>query len=426
MNAKIRKIHIIGLNSFDFKELPLSLQNLIKKTANIAVPEPYISEIRKWEDLFTRNQKKNFFKSKSDVNLINWLKESKNDVILLSRGDPLWFGIGRVLIENFRSEELNFYPSNTCLQLALSKLKKPWQNIKSVSIHGRDAKDLIKALKSREFNLAILTDKKEGSVELVQQTLLKLKLNDSYEFWLCENLGLQKERIRKINVAALLPRDISDLNIIILLKKEKHTNNKILPLFGLDDYIFKSFEDRPNLITKREIRVQILADLELPETGTLWDIGAGCGTIGLEALKLRPKLKLYSIDKRFGSKTLIAENAKRLEVFPEKIIEEDINQILGNNKFKNLVTPNRLVIGGCDKNTKIFIIRKFSEILLKGSIIVIQIISFEVLQEIQTTFKELDFNINLNLIQTFKGISIADGTRLEPNNPVFLIKGTKN
>ena len=45
-------------------------------------------------------------------------------------------------------------------------------------------------------------------------------------------------------------------------------------------------------MTKREIRIQILADLELPQEGVLWDLGAGVGSVGLEALRLRPKLKL--------------------------------------------------------------------------------------------------------------------------------------
>ena len=49
-------------------------------------------------------------------------RSRKTDVILISRGDPLWFGIGRILLENFSKDELSFYPSNTCIQLAFSKL----------------------------------------------------------------------------------------------------------------------------------------------------------------------------------------------------------------------------------------------------------------------------------------------------------------
>ena len=71
-----------------------------------------------------------------------------------------------------------------------------------------------------------------------------------------------------------------------------------------------------------------MADLELPKNGVIWDIGAGCGSIGLEALKLRPDLDLFCFDKRIGSKSLILENSKRLSVKPKFIFEVDINNIL--------------------------------------------------------------------------------------------------
>ena len=107
-------------------------------------------------------------------------------------------------------------------------------------------------------------------------------------------------------------------------KTKKIYSNDNLPLFGISDTIFKTFEDRPNLLTKREVRIQILADLELPNKGVIWDIGAGCGSIGLEALRLRPNLELICVDKRIGSKALILENSKRLSVKPKFIFEEDI------------------------------------------------------------------------------------------------------
>ena len=72
--------------------------------------------------------------------------------------------------------------------------------------------------------------------------------------------------------------------------------DKNTPLFGLDDGVYLQHEDHPGLMTKREIRVQLIADLEPPENGVIWDICSGVGTVGLETLRLRPKLKLLSIE----------------------------------------------------------------------------------------------------------------------------------
>jgi len=419
-----RKIHVIGLNSFKIEDLSLEVQELFNKVRNIAAPNTYIQKIRDWVSI-KLIEEKNFYESKSNLDLINWLKSNDNDVILFSRGDPLWFGIGRILLNNFSKEELIFYPGKTSLQLAFSRLKKSWQGVKAVSIHGRETTELIKFLKLKEKGIAILTDPKNNNLEIIRQNLKELYLENIYEFWLCEEIGSKDEKIRLISHQEKLPKGISDLNIVILLRKEIDSLVKNLPLFGINDNTFKTFDDRPNLLTKREIRIQLLADLELPELGTLLDIGSGSGTIGLEALRLRPKLNLISIDKRFGSKLLVKENAKKLGVSPKKIIESDVRQFLNNDLNNSFSDSNRIVIGGCIKETKIEIIKSLSKFLKKGDIIVVPIITYEVLQEISNCLKQLNYETSINLIQTFKGLSISEGTRFEPNNPVFIIKAKK-
>ncbi len=420
-----RKIHVIGINSYKFEDLSSKLQNLFLGTENIAVPNSYLEEIKSWcED--SSSKKKSFFSSKSNKELFNWLRSQKTDVILISRGDPLWFGIGRLLLENFSKDELSFYPSNSCIQLAFSKLKIPWQDAVNVSIHGRDSTKLVEALKARPSSLAIITDSNNKSLEIIRKNLSELNLIEFYDFWLCEEIGFENENIRKLNLKGSLPTNISNLNIAVLIKTKKHySNNNNLPLFGIRDHIFKTFDDRPNLLTKREVRVQILADLELPKNGVIWDIGAGCGSIGLEAIKLRPDLDLLCIDKRIGSKKLILENSKRLGVKPKYIFEEDIINTLNTRNLSSFEKPNRLIIGGCDKNTKLRIINKLAQGMSIGDIVVIPIIDIQIIKELKKELEDKNFKTNLNLIQTYKSLSIAEGMRLEPNNPIFLLKGKK-
>ncbi len=92
------------------------------------------------------------------------------------------------------------------------------------------------------------------------------------------------------------------------------------------------------------------------------------------------------------------------------------------SSFEN---PNRLVIGGCDKKTKLQIINTLSQGMSIGDIIVIPIIDIQAIEELRERLEDKNFKTNLNLIQTYKSLSIADGLRLEPNNPVFLLKGKK-
>ena len=86
---------------------------------------------------------------------------------------------------------------------------------------------------------------------------------------------------------------------------------------------------------------------------------------------------------------------------------------------------NRLIIGGCDRKTKLLVIDNFSKEMDSGDIIIIPIIDIQLINELKEKLENKNFRTNLNLIQTYKSLSIAKGMRLEPNNPNFLLKGKK-
>jgi len=134
---------------------------------------------------------------------------------------------------------------------------------------------------------------------------------------------------------------------------------------------------------------------------------------------------LFCFDKSIGSKSLILENSKRLGVKPKFIFEEDIIKTLETRNLSSFEKPNRLVIGGCDKKTKIQIINTIAQGMRIGDIIVIPIIDIQTIKELKEELEDKNFETNLNLIQTYKSLSIAKGLRLEPNNPIFLLKGKK-
>ena len=78
--------------------------------------------------------------------------------VVLASGDPLFFGIGRLLLEAFPADQLAFHPQVSSIQLAFSCLKLPWQDATLVSVHGRDEQMLIQAVKRGDDKIAVLTD----------------------------------------------------------------------------------------------------------------------------------------------------------------------------------------------------------------------------------------------------------------------------
>jgi precorrin-6Y C5,15-methyltransferase (decarboxylating) len=69
--------------------------------------------------------------------------------VVLASGDPLWFGIGRLLVQRFPRQQLRFHPAPSALQLAFARLGRPWQDAHWISLHGRDPEPLAAELQKR-------------------------------------------------------------------------------------------------------------------------------------------------------------------------------------------------------------------------------------------------------------------------------------
>ncbi len=421
-------IHVIGVNAGGVHELPASLKELILSTKKITGSQRVINTFKNWlENQNITSPLPDSFASNNSSKIINWIKEQKENVILLSSGDPLWFGIGRLLIEHFPIEQLSFYPSPTSLQLAFSKLGIPWHDAKWISLHGRDPDPLKSLLQKRPKTIGILTDPSRGGAEIIRQFLKALGLEKNYAFWIFENLGHQSESFRRIDPSKEVIKNIDPLHLVVLIEEiEPQLVKSELPLFGIEDGLFIQHHDRPGLMTKREIRVQILSDLELPNEGIIWDIGAGVGSIGIEALRIRPNLKLLSIEKRIGGKALIEKNAHRLFVDPFKVIEAEALAVIQNNEIPSyLCPPNRVVIGGGGEENHMLLKEVLKKLEVTG-IIVIPLTTLQSLQKIEMVLKNSDCEYQISQHQNYRGISIANGTRLSPMNPVFIVKARFN
>ncbi len=420
-------INIIGTDAAGLPHLAKHLENLVLAADGIAAPSRILQQIPGW----WRQQKidqplPELMKSDDPADLINWLKQIKGMAVVLASGDPLWFGIGRILLNSFKDNQLHFHPAPCSLQLAFSRLNRPWQDATWISLHGRDPAPLAKKLQKRPSAIAILTDPKRGGIKEVLLILKASGLESAYKVWLCEQLGHKDERIQCLDQINNLPTDIHPLHLAILIRnKVPNIPSNKLPLFGLNDGVFFQHQDCPGLMTKREVRIQLLADLELPEHGAIWDIGAGVGSVGLEALRLRPKLKLLSVDKKSGTASLITENASQLNVNPSMIIEEEALSLIRRNDLPSTLNkPNRVILGGGGSN-KIEILRAILKRLEPKGIVVIPLARVEELSELKNTLKDFGCSINISQHQSWRGLPLIDGTRLSPMNPVMLLKGRK-
>jgi precorrin-6Y C5,15-methyltransferase (decarboxylating) len=341
--------------------------------------------------------------------------------VVLASGDPLWFGIGRWLLQAFAPAQLRFHPAPSSMQLAFARIGRPWQDATWISLHGRDPEPLAAALQKRPAALAVLTDPGRGGAEEVRRILAASGLDASYAFWLCERLGHPSERVQRLAPEAPLPADGDPLHLVLLIAEEPVVviDPATLPLFGLEDGLFLQHADRPGLMTKREVRIQLLADLQLPERGVLWDIGAGVGSVGLEALRLRPALQAWFLEQRGGSASLIQANAARFGVTPAAVVEGRAPQAL-----EALPDPDRVLIGGGGRE-RAAVLAAVLKRLRPGGVVVIPLATIEALADLRPLLEQASLAVSVGQHQAWRGAPLADGTRLAPLNPVLVLKGQR-
>ncbi len=425
-NSIQNPIHVIGTDASGLDHLGKHLQELILSAKSIAGSKRLLDLMVDWwlkQD--DKNPLPSLFPTEEPQKLIKWLKAQNQTTIVLASGDPLWFGIGRRLLESIPKNQLEFHPAPSSLQLAFARLGRAWQDTSWISLHGREPDKLIKKLNQKPKSLAILTDPKFCSAKEILKILSALGMENFYEFWICERLGHPKEKIYQIFTNDQIPENLNPLHLVVLLSKV-NTNKKqeSLPLFGIDDEVFITYSDRPGLMTKREIRIQLLADLDLPKEGVLWDLGAGIGSVGLEALRIRPNLKLMAIEKRGGGKLIIEANAKRLNVKPTKIYESEALKLLNNEKIpRPLSNPDRVILGG-GGSQRIQLMEKIVKKINPLGIVVVPLATLEGVNELKEILISSNFTFGIKQHICFKGIPLANGTRLTPLNPVFILKAT--
>lgn len=410
------KIHVIGIGLDGAAGLTDSVREIVEKATLLIGSTRHLSYFRSHPA--PRLVLGDFKLAITEIRN-NLAKSDENySIVVLVSGDPLFFGLGRLLLEELPPEKITFYPHVSAVQLAFSRVKVPWQDAMVISSHGRSLDALTQALQEGLDKIAVLTDG-VNTPSAIANLLLALDLSARYEFWVCENLGGMDEKVQFLSVNAVLKECFAPLNVVILLRKSEPMDLGInidhLPILGLSDRTFVSFRDRPGLMTKREIRTLVLGELALQPQQIVWDIGAGTGSVSIEIARLCPTSQVYAIEKTAMGSTLIEQNCRRLQV-------NNVISIHGNapDILQNIPTPDRIFIGGSGGNlSTILDFCKFK--LAPNGIIVLAFATLEHLNQALTWFKEYNWEYKLLQIQLSRSISVAKLTRFTPLNPVTIV-----
>jgi precorrin-6Y C5,15-methyltransferase (decarboxylating) len=344
--------------------------------------------------------------------------ETDDVIVVLVTGDPLFFGLGRLLLAELPKEQLTFHPHLSAIQLAFNRIKVPWQDALVISVHGRCWEQLTQTLQQGAEKIAILTDDTHNPAAIAR-LLNSLDLAATYQLWICENLGGMDEKVGCWSLATVPEQRFAPLNVVVLLRQTDssgdETNFPNLPLLGLPDSSFLSYSDRPGLITKREIRLLILGELALKPGQIIWDIGAGTGSVAIEIARLFPTSTVYAIEKTAAGISLIEQNCQRFGINNVVSIHGTAPEIL-----HHLVPPHRVFIGGSGGNLKEILSFAGAQLHPQG-FLVLALATLEHLTLAMQWVEEKGWEHNLLQAQLLRSVAVGSLTRFSPLNPVTIL-----
>ncbi|MBI2561752.1 MAG: precorrin-6y C5,15-methyltransferase (decarboxylating) subunit CbiE [candidate division NC10 bacterium] len=232
-------------------------------------------------------------------------------IVVLATGDPNFFGITRALLRHVPRESVEILPNLSALQWAFAKAREPWDDAAFLSVHGRTMERLPELVMGKA-KVCLFTDE-TNSPPAIARALLAAGL-DGYRAIVCEDLGGPRERITETTLGALAGMDVHPLNTLILLATEEVPAAELAWAPGLPEEAFDQRKPKVGLITKREIRVLSLARLAIRSDSVVWDIGAGSGSVSIEAAKLATRGRVFAVEKNAEDVEIILGNVTRFRV----------------------------------------------------------------------------------------------------------------
>lgn len=346
-------------------------------------------------------------------------------VVLLASGDPLFFGIGRRIREEFGKEMVEILPDLSSVQEAFARINEPWDDAFFISLHGgpdiakrrklhyeiSDIPDLLE----RYHKIGILTDKENNPVRIARflQSAVNLSIT------VCERLGYPDEKIIRGAPDEIAGMSFSEPNVVIIRRPEgreqKAAGREGNIRFGLTE---DGILHERGLITKDEVRAVTIHKLRLPGSGVFWDIGAGSGAVSLEAARLCPGLKIFAIEKDLERIKTVRMNLDRYNIVNVEIVHG-----AAPGAVVNLPAPDRVFIGGSGGNLNDIV--KIAGDRMHAGIVVINAATLETLRDALSALENNRFSAEVSEISVARSKLLGGRRQMTALNPVFIVPGER-
>jgi len=253
---------------------------------------------------------------------------------VLASGDPMWFGVGATLARHLAKDEYRIHPAPSAFALAAARMGWPLQDAATLSVHGRPIEALHPHLQPGA-KLLVLSDSGETPAAIAR--ILCARGFSASPVTVLEHMGGESETRFDGIADAFSPERRRDLNVVAIACVADAMAPLLPIVAGLPDEAYV----HDGQLTKRDMRAATLARLAPYPGALLWDVGAGCGSIGIEWMRAHPACRAIAIERDEKRRDMIATNAKNLGVPGLRVVAGAAPAVLDG-----LETPDAVFIGG--------------------------------------------------------------------------------
>lgn len=190
---------------------------------------------------------------------------------------------------------------------------------------------------------------------------------------------------------------------------------------GIPDHLFFQRKPEKGLITKVEVRILSLARLALSESAIVWDIGAGSGSVAIEAARLAPRGRVFAVEKNAVDAAIIHQNIEKFNVDNVTVIEGRAPEAL----TRITDDPEAVFIGGSGGEMAEVIQVSLAR-LPDGGRLVVNAITIDNLATATQACKESGYPFEVTLFQVARSKPILDLIRFDALNPIFIVSLVKD
>jgi precorrin-6Y C5,15-methyltransferase (decarboxylating) len=340
-----------------------------------------------------------------------------HNIAVLASGDPLFYGIGERIVQKLGRDQVEFFPGPSSMQWAFARVGLKWDDATLLSVHGRPLEGILTKLRAVR-KAALFTDG-ENSPARIAQRMVESNLT-GWDAWVAEHLAGPEERIRHFSIQDLAEtQDIGPLNVLILLRNDAAwTPPPVMPY--LPEEVFARRMPKLGLITKREVRALSLANLQLKRGSVMWDIGAGSGSVAIEAAMLASEGRVFAIECDPEGVQICEENLQTHQV-------DNVRVIAGTapDALMGLDDPDAVFVGGSKGNMKPILALAY-ERLTPGGRLVVNAVTLDNVSEAYGAFKDMGLLPEVTMVNISRGVPLAGKyLRYEALNPIHIFAVTK-